>query len=265
MDIKVVCNSRNKIDSRVIKKKLIENGFNVVDSNPDIVFVVGGDGTFLREIRKLKYDGFPLYVGINCGNLGYLQDILLGEVDNLIQFLSKNTEFDSNKISLATISYYYNDGTIIKDNAINELQISGKHYHKIKFELTDCKEFKETVLSSGIVFATPYGSTAYNKSLGGPVICDGVDVLCATLFAPIQNSKTKDYIQNSLIGNSFSFKLLSDFDDVEIIIDGQNVYQDLKKLVYIKIQIGSDSIFKLKYNEKSYSKNMLEKMIKDDL
>ena len=90
-------------------------------------------------------------------------------------------------------------------------------------------------------------------------------MLCATLFAPIQNSKTKDYIQNSLIGNSFSFKLLSDFDDVEIIIDGQNVYQDLKKLVYIKIQIGSDSIFKLKYNEKSYSKNMLEKMIKDDL
>ena len=265
MDIKIVCNNRNRVDSRVIKQKLIENGFNVVSSKPDIVFVLGGDGTFLREIRNLKYDKFPLYVGINCGNLGYLQDILLSEVDSLIRFLSQNNEFSSNKITLATISYYLRDGSVKKDNAINELQISGKHYHKIKFELTDCREFKETILSSGIVFATPYGSTAYNKSLGGPVICEGVNALCATLFAPIQNSKTKDYIQNSLIGDCFSFKLLSDVNDVEVIIDGQNISLDLKDIEYIKVQIGCDNIFKLKYNDKSYSKNMLEKMIKDDL
>ena len=216
-------------------------------------------------LRKLQYDNFPLYVGINCGNLGYLQDILFSEVDKLIQFLKENTDFETNKMMLADILYYYKDGKVIEDKAINELQISGKHYHKIKFQLTDCNDFKETVLSSGIVFATPYGSTAYNKSLGGPIICQGVDTLCATLFAPIQNSKTKDYIQNSLIGNGFSFKLLSDFNDVEVIIDGQNVDIDFNNIEYIKISIGKNSIFKLNFNKKSYSKNMLEKMIKDDL
>ena len=265
MNIRVMCSSGNNVNARIIKRKLIENGFNVVDSQADVVFIVGGDGTFLRVLRKLQYDNFPLYVGINCGNLGYLQDILFSEVDKLIQFLKENTDFETNKMMLADILYYYKDGKVIEDKAINELQISGKHYHKIKFQLTDCNDFKETVLSSGIVFATPYGSTAYNKSLGGPVICQGVDTLCATLFAPIQNSKTKDYIRNSLIGNGFSFKLLSDFNDVEVIIDGQNVDIDFNNIEYIKISIGKNSIFKLNFNKKSYSKNMLEKMIKGDL
>ena len=85
--------------------------------------------------------------------------------------------------------------------------------------------------------------------MGGPVICQGVDTLCATLFAPIQNSKTKDYIQNSLIGNGFSFKLLSDFNDVEVIIDGQNVDIDFNNIEYIKISIGKNSIFKLNFNK----------------
>ena len=265
MNIKVVCNDSSQIQARILKSKLKEKGFNIVDSQADFVFIISGDGTFLRTLRELNYDTFPMYVGINSGNLGYLQDVSLNDIDKLIYYLLTNEDFNANKMSLAKISYIYDDGNILTDNAINEIQISGKHYHKIKFELTDCIDFKEEIVSSGIVLSTPFGSTAYNKSLGGPVICEGVDVICATLFAPIQNSKTKDYIQNSLIGNKFGFKLLSDYNDVEVIIDGQNVDIDLNRISYIKIEIDKKSIFKLNYNGKSYSKNMLEKMLKSNL
>ena len=182
----------------------------------------------------------------------------------MINYLKSKEEIKANKVELADITYVYSNNKQ-KDCAVNEIQISGKHYHKIKFELSDCNGFKEEVVSSGIVFATPFGSTAYNKSLGGPVICEGIDALCATLFAPIQNSKTRDYIQNSIVGKKFEIKVLSDINDVEVIIDGQNVDLDFENLSKIQITIGTKEIFKLNYNNKTYGENMLEKMLKGNL
>ena len=264
MDIKIMYNESSKILARVLKSKFKQEGFNIVDSHADCVCIIGGDGTFLRALRKLNYDSIPVYIGINSGNLGYLQDVHIDKVDDMINYLKSKEEIRANKVELADITYVYSNNKQ-KDCAVNEIQISGKHYHKIKFELSDCNGFKEEVVSSGIVFATPFGSTAYNKSLGGPVICEGIDALCATLFAPIQNSKTRDYIQNSIVGKKFEIKVLSDIIDVEVIIDGQNVDLDFENLSKIKITIGTKEIFKLNYNNKTYSENMLEKMLKSNL
>lgn len=262
LNVKILCNEDSKSQADNLSRKLIDSGFNIVDEQADLVFILGGDGTFLRNLRKLKYDDVPIYVGINNGNLGYLQDTSIDDIDKLIDCLKNNKNLKTNNISIAKITYFYNDNSIVEDYAINELQISGKHYHKIKFNLTDCIDFKEEIEASGIVFATPTGSTAYSKSLGGAVICEGVDAMCATLLAPIQNSKTKDYIQNSLIGKRFSFKLLSDSNDIEIIIDGQNINVDIGNINYIKVEIGFKNIHKLNYSGKSYSANMFEKMLK---
>ena len=166
------------------------------------------------------------------------------------------------KFSIAKISYIYENNKVITDNAINELQVVGKKYRRIEFELNDLIDFKEKIVSSGIVFATPLGSTAYNKSLGGPILCEGIDAICATLFAPIQNNKTKDYITNSLVGNKFGIKLLSSLDDVEIFIDGQQVDVDFKGLKEINVEIDTKKLYKLNLYEKTYSRNMFEKMIK---
>ena len=184
MDIKIMYNESSKILARVLKSKFKQEGFNIVDSHADCVCIIGGDGTFLRALRKLNYDSIPVYIGINSGNLGYLQDVHIDKVGDMINYLKSKEEIKANKVELADITYVYSNNKQ-KDCAVNEIQISGKHYHKIKFELSDCNGFKEEVVSSGIVFATPFGSTAYNKSLGGPVICEGIDALCATLFAPI--------------------------------------------------------------------------------
>lgn len=265
MNIQIMYNDNSKIQARILKNKLLSNGFNLVDNLADLVIIIGGDGTFLKSIRKLNYSSFPLYIGVNCGNLGYLQDISCAQIDKIITFLKENENNISNdkisKFSIAKISYLNRD-KIITDNAINELQVVGKKYRKIEFELNDTIEFKEKVVSSGIVFATPLGSTAYNKSLGGPILCEGIDAICATLFAPIQNNRTKDYITNSLVGKKFGLKILSNLDDIEIFIDGQQVDIDLKNLNEISIEIDTKKLYKLNVYKKTYSRNMFEKMIK---
>lgn len=265
MNIQIMYNDNSKIQARILKNKLLSNGFNLVDNLADLVIIIGGDGTFLKSIRKLNYSSFPLYIGVNCGNLGYLQDISCAQIDKIITFLKENENNISNdkisKFSIAKISYLNRD-KIITDNAINELQVVGKKYRKIEFELNDTIEFKEKVVSSGIVFATPLGSTAYNKSLGGPILCERIDAICATLFAPIQNNRTKDYITNSLVGKKFGLKILSNLDDIEIFIDGQQVDIDLKNLNEISIEIDTKKLYKLNVYKKTYSRNMFEKMIK---
>lgn len=266
MNVKIMYNDNSKIQARILKSKLLSSGFNLVDDLADLVIIVGGDGTFLKSIRKLKYSTFPLYIGVNSGNLGYLQDISCAQIDKIITYLKENeNNIKSEKISdisLAKISYLYDDGHIVTDNAINEFHISGRKYRRIEFELDDTIDFKEKIVSSGIVFATPLGSTAYNKSLGGPILCQGIDAICATLFAPIQNSKTKDYITNSLVGNKFGIRILSNYDDIEIFIDGQQTDVDFKKLSKIVVEIDNKRLYKLNLYEKTYSKNMFEKMIK---
>ena len=266
MNIQIMYNNNSKIQARILKSKLLSNGFNVVDNLADLVIIIGGDGTFLNSIRKLNYNPLPLYIGVNCGNLGYLQDISCAQIDNIITYLKENENNISNdkisKFSIAKISYVYENNKVITDNAINELQVVGKKYRRIEFELNDLIDFKEKIVSSGIVFATPLCSTAYNKSLGGPILCEGIDAICATLFAPIQNNKTKDYITNSLVGNKFGIKLLSSLDDVEIFIDGQQVDVDFKGLKEINVEIDTKKLYKLNLYEKTYSRNMFEKMIK---
>ncbi|MCA9788828.1 MAG: NAD(+)/NADH kinase, partial [Cyanobacteria bacterium HKST-UBA05] len=49
------------------------------EGKPDLVLVLGGDGTFLRAVRMFADDQVPL-VGINTGHLGFLTRI---EADGL--------------------------------------------------------------------------------------------------------------------------------------------------------------------------------------
>ena len=88
MDIKIMYNESSKILARVLKSKFKQEGFNIVDSHADCVCIIGGDGTFLRALRKLNYDSIPVYIGINSGNLGYLQDVHIDKVGDMINYLN---------------------------------------------------------------------------------------------------------------------------------------------------------------------------------
>ena len=56
MNIQIMYNNNSKIEARILKSKLLYNGFNLVDSLADLVIIICGDGTFLNSIRKLNYN-----------------------------------------------------------------------------------------------------------------------------------------------------------------------------------------------------------------
>ena len=65
--------------SKNIEKEIISslcsNGFIYDDVNPEIVIVVGGDGTFLNAVHKIiDKIGEVIFYGIHTGTLGFFTD-----------------------------------------------------------------------------------------------------------------------------------------------------------------------------------------------
>lgn len=154
------------------------------DSSFDADFVIsmGGDGTFLKAACHVGAKGTPI-IGVNMGRLGFLADILPGEIENA---------FDE----------IYRGEYQIEEHAVIQIEAEGEPIEGIPYALNDIAvlkrddasmisvrtcingEFLVTYQADGLVIATPTGSTAYNLSNGGPIIVPTVRNLCITPVAP---------------------------------------------------------------------------------
>ena len=125
-------------------------------------------GTFLRTAEKVARCGIPI-LGINTGHLGYLADASVENIDEVVENL-----FSGNyKIEERTVLHVTTDSGVVIDNpfALNEIAISRQstalmmsmHTWVNDSELTSYK-------GDGLIISTPTGSTAYNLSVGGPIL-----------------------------------------------------------------------------------------------
>lgn len=139
------------------------------DSIPDdmsLVLSIGGDGTFLRTAAWTGATGVPI-LGINTGTLGYLSalsaaesvaladDILAGNYSTQPRALIavEGAELFGAPYALNEVVFGKDDYTSI----INvETEINGSR-------LADYR-------ADGLIVSTPTGSTAYNLSVGGPIV-----------------------------------------------------------------------------------------------
>lgn len=141
----------------------------VTDSNDftaDAAVSIGGDGTFLRTAMWVSERHIPI-LGVNTGHLGYLTAIgveRLGEVPSMLQSGSFATEkrglIEVRADGLRTWPYALNEVTVTKDDSASMIDAC---------TLLNGREFAD-YRADGLIVATPTGSTAYNLSVGGPVI-----------------------------------------------------------------------------------------------
>ena len=68
------------------------NGLTYNTELPNLVLSVGGDGTFLETVLKVKDMGIPI-AGVNTGRMGFLANISADEIGNSIDMLCKG-EYD---------------------------------------------------------------------------------------------------------------------------------------------------------------------------
>ena len=166
-----------------LHRDLLANGYRMDGQNPDTVFVIGGDGTFIYAVHEFleKLDHICFY-GIHTGTLGFYTDYKDTEYDIFLDvFLhgkGKEVIYPLLKADTGKNVYY----------AINEMRIENAARTQVMDVYVNGKPF-EKIRGSGILVCTQLGSTAFNRSLGGAVIQEGLDLMEMSEIAGIHHSK----------------------------------------------------------------------------
>lgn len=140
-------------------------GFSVL---PDLVLSVGGDGTFLETILKVKDYGIPM-AGVNTGRMGFLANISADEISHSIDMINDG-QFEIVErcmLELLQPSWLF-DGN--KSSALNEVTIQKSDLSMITINVFVNDVYLNTYWSDGLIISTATGSTAYNLSVGGPIL-----------------------------------------------------------------------------------------------
>ena len=211
MKINVFINpGRNDSETKsLVEKLLMDKGFEIDEKNPDVVLYLGGDGTFLRAVEayfnKLEY---VYFIGINYGNLGFFYDFQKSDLDALIAAL-ENNDFKVTEHALL-------QGDIVFENktetvyAVNEIRVENPFHTLICDVLINDKNL-ETFHGNGLLVASSYGSTAYNKSLGGAVVSHNLECLQLTEIATIQNNFNRSLGSSLILSKQDRITLRGEF------------------------------------------------------
>ena len=147
----------------------------------DIVFALGGDGTFLRAAELARPVGAPL-LGINLGRVGFLAEAEMHDLDSAVRQVARG-EYTVEERLTVDVTVYRDGEVAARSWALNEAVVEKGTRERMLEVLV---EVDGRPLSrygcDGVVCATPTGSTAYAFSAGGPVVWPTVEAL---LLVPV--------------------------------------------------------------------------------
>ena len=147
----------------------------------DFSLSVGGDGTFLTTASLVGHLDIPI-LGINCGHLGYLAEVQTDKIDAVLDLLITNN-YTIEQRRMLEVSCQQ-EGKIALPYALNEVAILKSGLSSmITVDVTLNGEFLHKYKADGLLIATPTGSTAYNLSVGGPLLEPHVNAIILTPVA----------------------------------------------------------------------------------
>ena len=138
----------------------------VVDpASADVIVALGGDGTMLDALHYTMTKNIPVF-GMNRGSVGFLLNDY--SPDNLIERITAATTTEAYPLETHVTNIY---GATFEHLAINDVSITRQTGQAAKLAIRVNQEIRiEELIGDGLIVSTPVGSTAYNRSAGGPIL-----------------------------------------------------------------------------------------------
>ena len=273
LDSSLFC--ENFLNERNIKVVRMESDFNKVQldkhlSNPkilpNIVIVLGGDGTVLKCANALVSYDIPLLCFNIGGNLGFLtqeKDFLF---DKSFLKILEEEEFSIDLRSRLKCNVLSNakdkKKTFIKSyDALNDFyfksveeDISPTNQIRIEIDSEKVNEYK----GDGLIISSSTGSTAYSMAAGGPIVHPSLDAfiinpICPMSLAsrPIVIPHTSKVVVKAAKKNKGAIKLWN---------DGTKC-MTIKQSYYCEIKKGEVPCKMIKFNKgNSYYRTLIKKL-----
>ena len=183
----------------------------VADGTPDLVVVLGGDGTMLRALQRWLGTGVPC-LGVNYGRVGFLTSIGGDELDTGLEaaFAGRYSVLD-----LPTLAGDAGSEPLVAVNDIVLTSAAAGRMAILEWGV-DGQSLGE-LGCDGVIAATPTGSTAYNLSAGGPVLVPGTEGYVVTFVSPHSL-----HARSMVLGrpHTVTFRNVSADVPVQAIVDG---------------------------------------------
>ncbi len=262
--INIISNNdvKSRETSQILTSKLIDKGFQTFykyNHNAELNICIGGDGAFLRAVRKNNFPKIP-FVGINTGSLGFFQEICPKEIDDFI-FRYLNNDYSTDTISLVEAKIF-TDQKEYTLTAVNEISIKGTESKVIHLDVYIDDNHLETFAGDGLIVSTPVGSTAYNLSTGGSVVYPSLNVLQLTPIAAINSQAYRSLLNSSIIPGNLVIKLVPTLrykNSTLILVDGDELL--LKNINSIKLSFSNKIINRIIFNKSRYWEHLKGKFL----
>lgn len=139
------------------------------DFRPELTVSLGGDGTFLRAAAWAGRYDTPI-LGINTGHLGYLTAAGIDDARPMIEAALSGDVIVERRALIEVRSpllvdggvwpFALNEVAVLKEDTASMIEV------RARLDGVDLTTYH----ADGLLVATPTGSTAYNLSVGGPII-----------------------------------------------------------------------------------------------
>lgn len=152
----------------------------------DVIVALGGDGFMLHTIHQYMNHKAAIY-GMNCGTVGFLMNEY--REDNLPELINNAREAVLHPLKMTATT---KDGKKHEALAVNEVSMLRQTRQIADLRISiDNKVRIDELMCDGILVATAAGSTAYNLSIGGPILPLGSDILALTPISPFRPRRWK--------------------------------------------------------------------------
>ena len=143
--------------------------------NADVIVALGGDGFMLETLHRHMARQVPIF-GMNRGTVGFLMNDYRENDIRTRMASSRAVVLHPLRMRAQCV-----DGATVEALAINEVSLLRETRQTAKLRIAvDTVVRVEELICDGALVATPAGSTAYNLSVGGPIIPLRANLLALT-------------------------------------------------------------------------------------
>jgi NAD+ kinase len=217
----------------------------------DILVSLGGDGTLLSTVRKSFGFNKPI-LSIKAGNLGFLVDLDVRDIEPFMKTLVDG-EYKIEKRQILNIEIGEK-----RELALNDLSITNSERMRIAniyvYTVGEKSQLLNSYYGDGLLISTATGSTAYNLSLGGPILYPEMSDYILTPIAPHSLSQRPIILPPEL-----KISLGMEGSDGLIKVDGQkNIF--LPEHTRVNISVHKEPVQIIRTGDFSFFKNLREKL-----
>lgn len=155
--------------AEVVFSELTYDSQRALTHKPELLFVLGGDGTLIAAAHNLGLRQLPI-VAVNLGKLGFLAEFTIGQLEREGDFLFEGALPMTRRVML-DVRLEARGTAQLETLAVNDcVVLAGPPFRMIEMRVSVDGEEVAEIRGDGLIVSTPSGSTAHNLSAGGPIL-----------------------------------------------------------------------------------------------